>query len=105
MCVPFRPLVSQQEPGLGLRNGKKLRCLFMNRMRSDRMLRESCVPRIEVTFDNLVDANTTLYCSVIRHLLSIMLPKELFGHCETDPDALADQREHFRALLPLMHSS
>lgn len=69
------------------------------------MLRESCVPRIEVSFDGVQDANTALYCSVIRHMLCNLLPEELFGHWETDPDAQADQREHFLALLPVMHKS
>lgn len=69
------------------------------------MLRESCVPRIEVCFDSVQDPNTALYCSAIRHMLCNLLPEDLFGHWETDPDAQADQREHFLALLPLMHST
>lgn len=69
------------------------------------MLRESCVPRIEVCFDGVQDANTSLYCSAIRHMLSQLLPEELFGRWESDPDVQADQREHFQALLPLLRSS
>ncbi len=69
------------------------------------MLRESSVPRIQVSFDGVQEVNTALYCSAIRHLLSLMLPEKIFSQWETDPDAQADQREHFHAILPLMHCS
>lgn len=67
------------------------------------MLDEICIPKITTTFDAQTEQGIhTIYGDAIRNTLQKILPLEVFAIREADADFLADQREHFHAVLPLI---